>query len=116
MARQRSGRDTAAVRRVRRTLAKQIKTKSYKPSPEFKQARQLRHKILQAELANPTGRVSDKEKAAQASWAAHGMADSRYEAAWSKYWYHNKERSSSESDENDEQDYRDDNEDEEGDE
>lgn len=81
--------------RVQRRLAKQIKTKSYERSPQLNRSRQIRHELLQAELANPTGRISDNEKARQASYASRGQADPRYEEAWSKHWYHNKEQPTS---------------------
>lgn len=51
----------------------------------------------------PPGSLEAKQLARWASFASHGKADPRYEAAFSQYWYHH--RGSSYDEEDEEYDY-----------
>src|ERR1700744_1179089 len=89
-----SARDPARLRAARREARRLARAKNPQIK-QFNRARQLRHEVLQKALTDKSveAQIDTNELARQAGYARWGKADPRYEQAWSKYWYHDKDNS-----------------------
>lgn len=104
--RSRAQRQTAArVRQFRETkqyekvLPKSITSRAIRTREDYLQG------VLSGQIPEPaSGSDEEKSLASAASKARWGKADPRYEAAWSKFWYHHRESSNP----NEDEEYRDD--------